>query len=170
VDATTAGLVGAAIGAVGGVLTTAIGSTAAIVWDRKRHAQDLEDARQARLLDRRLLAHGALYAALVEANTSLRDRNWGPAGVAELGVEDEPVFMGFYALLHAVEIVASGGTLAAARKVVECARKLEFAYRENNATIVAAEAPIFFDSLEGYRVAIQVEIGISTASDTDPPP
>jgi hypothetical protein len=170
-DASTAALLGAGIGAAGGALTTAIGSLSSIWWDRQRHQRDLEDARSARLFERRLEAHQVMMDRL------LRTQAWAERIVKRIlmGSErtDDPPFPDedLSAALATVKLLSSGPVSAAGAAAVAAVSKFRYdnaiQFDRLGGTMEARSSRIggswmgLRNAVDEYRRLLQVDIGVS---------
>lgn len=158
-DAATTVLIGAGIGAGGGALTTIIGSVSTILWDRTRHRRDLEDGRSARLLDRRITAHQALYTELMNAEEWVERMVVDPPQNYEPTADDVFASNDYLLLLRTVQMLSSKKTGAAALTAVKAAREYRAAGLVGTAEQEDVRLADLMRAREKYHEAIQQEIG-----------
>ena len=146
-DAALAGLIGAGIGSCATLVANALQSRR----DAARQRAEFEDQRKARLLDRRIQAHQAFFAALTTKTAELGELVYSESDVAVLPLED---FVG--TAWDAVQIVA---TPSVANLGDEAFRKVDRVIHEGKVDeSLLREAN---QAIVNYQRALHSEIGVT---------
>ncbi|GAB6898571.1 hypothetical protein [Kineosporia succinea] len=166
-DATTAGLVGAAIGAGGAAVSALIGGALSIGWESRRHRRDLAEARRAGLLEKRLAAHQELMEGL------LRIHRWAVT-------ENDPFAPGedwrepsgdsspdhVRAALPAVQLLSSEKVSELAREAVELAGTIHLVFQFDDSEDGSRRGGVTAGLgrlIDAYRLGVKEEIGAVNA-------
>ncbi len=113
VDAGLAALIGAGTGS----LATLLGNALQLRKDELRHRRELADAKQSRLLDRRLVAHEALYSVL------MKKIDYAESGTTDSDYPESRKAM--WTSLDRVQVISSADVSAAAETAVRAVALVE---------------------------------------------